>query len=318
MAEVKTGESVGVDPGLGRWPEVAPSWATVFGEDDRGIFAHCEVRGVPFAWRWIPSGRFRMGSPIHEMGRYHGDPHERPRGGFVDEGPLHEVNITRGFWLGEMPVVQCQWEAVMGGNSKPSFFKGRWHPVEQVNWDECMAMAKALSDLVPGLEATLPTEAQWEYACRAGSHTALYHGDIFIRGHCDAPHLDAIAWYSGNSGRDLEMADAVDASKWPERQYPDKLAATHRVGLKDPNGWGLHDMIGNVWEWCRDGKRKYTAEEQWDPGLGDDASLGGDNLRLVRGGSWAAHAKKCRSAQRLGVPFVNRWYDLGFRLIART
>ena len=304
MAEVKTGESVGVDPGLGRWPEVAPSWATVFGEDDRGIFAHCEVRGVPFAWRWIPSGRFRMGSPKDEPGR------------FDDEGPQHDVHITRGFWLGETPVAQCQWEAVMGSDSKPSFFKGRWHPVEQVNWDESMAMAKALSDLVPGLEATLPTEAQWEYACRAGTDTALYTGPITILGDNDAPELDKIAWYGGNSGRELEVERAVDASSWPKRQYPDKKAATHRVGLKPPNGWVLHDMIGNVWEWCRDGKRPYTKEAQWDPGAGDVAPSGEDASRVVRGGSWLSVARGCRSSSRLVRHRDDRWDNLGFRLLA--
>jgi formylglycine-generating enzyme required for sulfatase activity len=290
-------------------PEFAPPWATVFGEDDHGIFARCEVKGVPFAWRWIPRGRFRMGSPANEPER------------FDDEGPQHDVNITRGFWLGETPVTQCQWEAVMGSN--PSGFKagakaldGRWHPVESVSWDECMQMARALSDLVPGLQATLPTEAQWEYACRAGTNTALYTGAITIKGENHAPELDAIAWYGGNSGQALEVNDGYDASDWPKRQYPDKLGGTHRVGLKAPNGWGLRDMIGNVWEWCLDGQRAYTEEAQWDPGTQDDAPEAKVASRVVRGGSWFIRAGGCRSASRGDGRRGDRRDGLGLRLLA--
>ena len=281
MAELKTGESVGVDPGFGRWPEVAPSWATVFGEDDRGIFAHCEVRGVPFAWRWIPSGRFRMGSPKDEPGRDD------------DEGPQHDVHITRGFWLGEIPVAQCQWEAVMGSDSKPSFFKGRWHPVEQVTWDECMAMAKALSDLVPGLDATLPTEAQWEYACRAGSTGAFHDGSPCTVPVGLDPALDKLGWFDGNSGSREQV-----------------------VGQKRCNARGLYDMHGNVQEWCRDAMRVYSDAAQWNPTGADPALLAQLGKCVLRGGSSSASAYRCRSSSREEVScgLFGNWQ--GFRLVA--
>ena len=221
-------------------PPFPPAWADVFGEDDFGVFAECTLNEATFVWRWIPPGTFLMGSPEDEPGRY------------GDEGPQHRVTISRGFWLGEAPVTQAQWRAITGEN--PSRFQGPEElPVEQVNWHDSVAFTAKLNERCPRLFAALPTEAQWEYACRAGSTAALYTGGITLKGQCNAPELDPIAWYAGNSGNELEVTNPYDSKDWPEKQYPHTQAGTHRVKQKLPNAWGLYDMLGNVWEWCADG-----------------------------------------------------------------
>ena len=286
------------------YPCFAPAWAEVFGEDDCGLFSECLVKGVRFVWRWIPPGRFLMGSPKDEPGRYD------------DEGPQHTVILTRGYWLGEAPVTQGQWQAVMGKN--PSHFQGPAElPVESVTWPECVEFAGRLNDLVPGLGAALPTEAQWEHACRAGSQTPLYKtrrttGEITIRGERNAPELDAIAWYGGNSGNELEVTNGEHSTGWSEKQYPHTKAGTHRVKGKEPNAWGLYDMLGNVWEWCADEWSGYPAEPQRDPYVSGTAEAG----RVVRGGSWVNDARSCRSACRDWGGPDDRWLNLGLRLAA--
>ncbi|HRI09906.1 MAG TPA: formylglycine-generating enzyme family protein, partial [Nannocystaceae bacterium] len=191
-----------------------PAWACSWGQDRRGVFAGFVVDGVEQRMRWIPPGRFTMGSPPDEPGRWE------------EEGPAHEVEITRGFWLGDTPVPQGLWEAVMGSN--PSRFKDPRRPVEMVSWEECQAFCAALERLVPGLGVRLPSEAEWEYACRAGTKTATYAGAIEIRGERDAPVLDAIAWYGGNSGVDYELAEAEVSSGWPKKQYEHSRAGTRK------------------------------------------------------------------------------------------
>ena len=154
--------------------------------------------------RWIPPGKFWMGSPEDEEGRY------------PDEGPRHEETIPSGFWMFDTPCTQALWEAVMGEN--PSGFKGPDRPVESVSWDQCQEFLKRLNARCTGLELKLPSEAQWEYACRAGTETPRYRED-----------LNEIAWYPENS-----------------------QGETHPVGQKVPNDWGLYDTLGNVLEWCED------------------------------------------------------------------
>lgn len=251
---------------------------------------------------FILPGTFTMGSPASEAGR------------FDDEGPQTRVTLTRGFWLGKYEVTQGQWQALMGSN--PSHFKnaGANAPVEQVSWNDAMTFCRKLTEreraagrLSADLAYTLPTEAQWEYACRAGTSIALYSGPLTIRGRNNGPELDPIAWYGGNSG--VEYAGGYDSSGWPEKQYEHSRAGTHPVGQKRPNFWGVYDMLGNVWEWCADWKGDYPGGTISDPS-GPSSGSG----RVGRGGGWRDYARYCRSALRGRDEPGNRSYNLGFRL----
>ena len=248
--------------------------------------------GMEFVW--IPPGEFLMGSPEDEPGRWEGE-------------KQHRVRLTKGFYMQTTPVTQVQYEAVTGKN--PSYFKhaGPDCPVENVSWENAKAFAKKLSETT-GHDYRLPTEAQWEYACRAGTTTALYSGPIEILGEHNAPALDPIAWYGGNSGVDYE--GAYDSSDWNEKQYEHKKAGVHPVGQKQPNPWGMYDMIGNVWEWCEDWFGDYLSENAVDP-LGPFYGSG----RVVRGGSWIDLAGDCRSAIRLRRGPGYRLRIISFRLV---
>ena len=197
--------------------------------------------------RLIPSGTFVMGSPEDEEGRYD------------VEGPIHQVTLTRAYWLADTPCTQAVYEAVIGSN--PSRFKGATHPVEQVSWDDAQTFLQAINERIQGLDLRLPTEAQWEYACRAGTAGARY------------AELDRIAWYDENAG-----------------------GRTHPVQQKAPNAWGLYDPLGNVFEWCQDWFGRYGSEQQLDP-IGP---TGGD-YRVIRGGSCCADARDCRAASYRGA-----------------
>ena len=225
----------------------------------------------------IPAGTFMMGTPIEELDSVAGGD-----AGYRDliehEAPQHRVRISQPFYLGKYPVTQAQWQAVMGTN--PSRFKGHPnHPVEQVSWYDVLAFLRKLNDLEGGRDYRLPTEAQWEYACRAGTETPRYHEDV-----------DDIAWDIGKCDR-----------------------PTHPVGQKLPNAWGLHDMLGNVWEWCRDGKRIYTADTITDP-IGPIES---QICRVIRGGGWVSSARVARAADRLARhPRDGACFYLGFRCLS--
>ena len=216
---------------------------------------------------WIEPGTFFMGSSDSETDRN------------GDEG-RHQVTVTKGFFLSEAPCTQSQWEAVMGSN--PSYFKGPDRPVENVSWGEAMEFCRKLTKMhqeagvMPqGWSWRLPTEAEWEYAARAGT-TGPRHGE-----------LDVIAWHSGNSGGE-----------------------THPVKQKAANAWGLYDMHGNVLEWCADWYGDYPSESVTDP---TGATSG--SLRVLRGGSWFFEAGVCRSANRFRFVPGNRNYSLGFRSV---
>ncbi len=212
----------------------------------------------------VQPGEFMMGSARAEAG------HE------VGEGPQHQVRITRGFYMGAHEVTQEQYAKVMGKN--PSKFSGAENPVEQVSWHDAVEFCARLSK--EGRTYRLPTEAEWEYACRAGSTTAYCYGD-------DPGQLGEYAWYVVNSDE-----------------------KTHEVGLKQPNAWGLHDVHGNVWEWCQDWFGDYERSPAEDP-----AGPTSGTYRVVRGGSWFDYPLPLRSASRGRDSPSNRPEDHGFRVV---
>ncbi len=272
-----------------------PDWARSIGPDQYGVYAELSIKDVTQRLRWIPPGEFLMGSPQDEPGRYD------------DEGPRHSVTLTQGFWLFDTPVTQALWQAVMGRN--PSRFQSPERPVEQVSWDDVQGFINRLERQVPGLGLRLPSEAQWEYACRAGTRTAVYAGDIDIKGENNVPALDPIAWYGGNSGQDFKLENGYDSSDWPKKQYPHDRAGTHPVKGKQPNDWGLYDMLGNVWEWCGDWYGSYSEETVVDPKGPEEGER-----RVLRGGSWIDGGRYVRSAFRYDWEPDDRYGYFGFRL----
>jgi len=230
---------------------------------------------VQLRMKQIPAGTFVMGSPPDEKKRR------------ADEGPMHQVVISKPFQIGVFEVTQAQWEAVMGNN--PSRFRGgsyrekSTNPVEQVSWEDCQKFIEKLNGMGIGT-FRLPTEAEWEYACRAGTRTAYSFGD-------EVGELREYAW-------------CTHYPAYTTRQV------THQVGTRKPNPWGLYDMHGNVWEWCSDWYADYNTNKQTDP---KGAASG--SSRVYRGGSWYRTAEYCRSAIRSRPWPSYRSYHLGFRLV---
>jgi len=249
---------------------------------------------------YIPAGSFTMGSPKSEQDAMVAAGSKRE---WAEDEIQHQVTLSQGFYMGKTEVTQGQWQKLMGNN--PSYFKnaGSDAPVESVSWDDCQEFCRRA-----GFGLRLPTEAEWEYACRAGTTTALYSGGITILGQCNAPALDLIAWYGGNSGVTYE--GGYDSSGWLGKQYNHSWAGTHPVGRKQANAWGLYDMIGNVWEWCQDWYGTYPAGAVRDP-----TGAAGGSSRVLRGGGWFDYASYCRSAFRIWSSPSYRDSDLGFRLV---
>ncbi|MBO7106941.1 MAG: formylglycine-generating enzyme family protein, partial [Verrucomicrobia bacterium] len=242
---------------------------------------------------WVEPGTFLMGSPEGELG------------GYTFE-VQHEVTLTRGYWLGKYEVTQEQYEAVMGYN--PSYFRGddrKNHPVEYVTWEEAIefcakltAIERETGRLPQGYVYSLPTSAQWEYACRAGTTTALNSGkNLSDKDKC--PEMDEVGWYRYNSGE--YDADGKDTDNG--RHYP--------VGQKLPNAWGFYDMHGNVEEWCVDKSgEKYTNTAVTDP-----VTLVGTSSVVIRGGDYRySTARDCRSAYRTGIDSTYGGAHIGFRV----
>jgi len=218
---------------------------------------------------WIKPGTFTMGSPAEERDRNKA------------EGPRREVTLTRGFWLGRTEITQQQYHAITGENPSHFIAAGADAPAEHVSWLDAMefcrkltARERAAGRLPTGYRYTLPTEAQWEYAFRAGT-TSDYAGNA-----------DAMAWTEANS-----------------------RGTTHAVAGKQPNDWGLYDMAGNVLEWCRDWYGNYPRGAQTDP-TGPESG----HFRIARGGSWRTPEHTGRAAARGGGSPARRDYTLGFRL----
>ncbi|MBR2003220.1 MAG: formylglycine-generating enzyme family protein, partial [Thermoguttaceae bacterium] len=231
-------------------------------------------KGVELPFRWCPPGTFRMGSPADEPGR-------------DDLETLRKTTLTRGFWLLETPTTQAMWRAALGEN--PSAFQldgardaERKSPVENVSWFDCVHYVAAMnaSGVAPdGWRFALPTEAQWEYACRAGTN-----GPVNVRG----ASLEEAAYFRDNSG-----------------------GRPRSVGGKKANAWGFFDMLGNVWEFCADCFAPISAEPASDP----TGPAGGSRAaRAARGGGWRSGAEFCRSASRIGVDPTSRAHYYGARL----
>lgn len=222
--------------------------------------------GMDFVW--VHQGCYLMGSEADEVGRD------------SDEGPRHEVCVE-GFWMGKYEVTQAQWGRVMGAN--PSFFnKGGSYPVDSVSWKEVQGFIQKLNAMsAPGIRYRLPSEAEWEYACRSGGKDDIYSGGIRDR---------ALAWHKGNSKR-----------------------TTHPVGEKAPNRIGLYDMSGNLYEWVEDAylEDAYKQHRQQNPVV----DAGGSASRVIRGGSWKQGDEECRCAGRNNSAMDSSNYEMGFRLV---
>jgi len=291
-----------------------PTWAVDFGSDQYGLYATFEVKPVRQRMRWIPPGRFFMGSPAGK---------DYQRG---NEGPQHEVIITHGYWMFDTPCTQGLWSVLMGKN--PSYFPDPERPVEQVSWVDAVGFAKKLNErlakdyplnakgLIDGwerLQFRLPTEAEWEYACRAGTTADTYAGDLDLKSNdqTKAKILDSIAWYGGNSGHAYDLEKSVEMTWLRDLQAGEKRGGTRKVAQKSPNAWGLYDMLGNVWEWCQDRNGEYPAERVVDPSGPTEGSS-----RVMRGGCWFYPARYLRSACRGRFDPGLRDDRLGFRLLS--
>ena len=217
-----------------------------------------------FEFILIQPGSFIMGSPEDENYRW-------------DDETQHKVTITKPFYMQSTSVTQEQWQSVMESN--PSYFKGENLPVEQISWNDVQEFIQRLNQRDEGVYR-LPTEAEWEYCCRAGSQSAFYFGD-------NEAELDDYAWYEKNSN-----------------------GQTHPVGQKKPNAWGLYDMHGNVYEWCQNWYDDYPSKVVCDP-QGPPKGV----YRVYRGGGWYLEARYARSAFRNGYSPDFRYSALGFRLV---
>ena len=221
------------------------------------------VNGIKYNMVWVDGGTFRMGATSEQGSE------------ISEEKPVHSVTLS-GYYIGKTEVTQALWKAVMGSN--PSEFKGDNRPVESVSWDDCQAFIRKLNALT-GQNFRLPTEAEWEFACRGGNNSRGYK-------YSGSNYIDNVAWHDGNFGN-----------------------KTHPVATKSPNELGIYDMSGNVWEWCADWYGDYSSGRQTNPKGPYDGSF-----RVYRGGSWINDARYCRSSYRFYSFPAYRYYNLGLRL----
>jgi formylglycine-generating enzyme len=260
------------------YPDTFPaSWASGWGDDEYGLWMTFNYKGISHLFRWCEPGTFLMGSPEDEPERESWDNGNETQ---------HPVTLSRGFWIAETTVTQALWEIFMGDN--PSRFKGAERPVERVSWDAAQRFINKLNGMKPELQLCLPTEAQWEYACRAGTTTPFYFGD-----NISTDQVNYNGNFPYNDGRNSEYREQT-------------------VGVKSipPNAWGLYQMHGNVWEWCQDG---YATEYPSEPVTDPQGAASGTH-RVLRGDSWINDGRACRSALRFHRDPADRNRNFGFRL----
>ncbi|NJA06204.1 formylglycine-generating enzyme family protein [Methylococcaceae bacterium WWC4] len=257
-----------------------PPWASAWGEDGFGLFAELHYLGVIQRFRWLLPGSFWMGSPPDEPGREPWDDSKETR---------HWVRLSQGYWLADTACTQALWRAVMGENSS-RFDDDPGKPVETVSWLDVQIFIDWLNRQVGGLRARLPSEAEWEYACRAGTETPFSFGD------------NVSPWQVNYNG-DLPYPGAEIGEYW---------STTVAVKSLPANPWGLYEMHGNVWEWCRDGWREDLGNIDITDPLFDPTDQGVD--RVLRGGCWSDFGGFVRSAVRSGCLPGVRDYNIGFRL----
>ncbi len=279
-----------------------PAWAQTYGRDNYGVWAEIHIprhgyqdegnsfeidpRSLPDAYdenylnnqkfdedkfvklrfRFIPSGSFIMGADSS-------DPWQEP-----DENQISNT-ITKSYWIADTEVTQEFWQAITGSN--PSLFKQERNPVERVSWKDSRHFFEKINKAYPQFPARLPTESEWERACKAGFNSTIYAGP---QGPSDVSIIDEIAWHRDNSNK-----------------------STHNVGVRQPNALGLHDMHGNVWEWCSDGYNSYPTQDAVD-------FVGVGEKRVARGGSWGDSSELLRATNRLGLNSKMRSGYLGIRL----
>lgn len=252
------------------FPQPFPAlWATAFGEDEFGLWMELTTHAVSQRFRWLEAGRFNRGS-LEEQ----------------NETP-HDVTLSHGYWLADTACTQALWRAVMGKN--PAYFQGdSQRPVEQVSWEDVQQFIGKLNSLIVGVNARLPSEAEWEYACRAGTTSAFSFGDTITP---EQVNFDGNFPYRG-------------AKKGWYRQK------TVAVKSLPANAWGLYEMHGNVWEWCADWYGDYPQGCVLNPtGVKDGTA------HVLRGGSWFSRAGFTRSAYRnYSSRPKNRSHDISFRL----
>ncbi|NOQ64526.1 MAG: SUMF1/EgtB/PvdO family nonheme iron enzyme [Methyloprofundus sp.] len=249
------------------------------GRDRYGLYAELDLFGITQRFRYIEAGTFMMGSPSNEAGRY-------------EDEDYHQVTLNQGYWLADTACTQALWDAVMGDN--PAEFTGdSQNPVETVSWLDVQNFLQKLNEKYTGLQAQLPSEAQWEYACRAGTVTPFSWGENITP---EQVNYDGTEPYAGAEKGEVREKTVVVKS----------FAA---------NQWGLYEMHGNVWEWCLD---------EWNENLGTEPVSDPVNFsvksesdegvsRVLRGGSWIGSGRDCRSAVRFDFSADFRRRDFGFR-----
>ncbi len=263
-------------------PPVFPCpWTSAWGEDRYGLWQMLKLGEVEQVFRWIEPGTFRMGSPGEELER---EP-------WVDSSETQHPVILTGFWLADTTVTKAMWMAVMGGDN-PSYFEDDLkHPVENVSWDDTQAFIDQLNQGLSGLRAQLPSEAQWEYACRAGTDTPFSFGVNITP---DQVNYNGDFPYAGGE-KGLYRGKTVAVKSLPA------------------NPWGLYEMHGNVWEWCQDvWQAELGTEAVVDPLMQSGKDAGGG--RVLRGGSWNVSGCYVRSAVRDHLAPDYSSNRFGFRL----